>query len=198
MFGKFILNFQLSYLSFYLFIQFFKRAIIDEYMISHCHAFGDILFRRIGIFHFPLFVVDEFFVRYMIALIISQYHSFVSDLGIRIDGEQVEITLVLEHFSFTYGSDAFDNRILSADLRLFVQLLDDVGRAVFRTEVIGNDDHTIPIDRHPSLLYLLDQICPHGKMLESFLLDEVVYDSAFTGAKRSGDSDDDHLLVVRG
>lgn len=101
-------------------MQVFERSIVDKYVVGELDASGDILFGRISIIHFPLFIHDEFIVRDLIRFTSSEDHSLVSDLGIRIDGEEMEIPFALERFSFSYGSDAFDDSIFSTCLCLVI------------------------------------------------------------------------------
>jgi len=91
----------LSYNGLYLCIQLFNRSIIGEYMVSELHAFGDILFGGISIFHFSLFVANEFIVGYLISLASSEDYSFISYFRIRIDSEEIEILFSFEQLDFT-------------------------------------------------------------------------------------------------
>ncbi len=187
-----ILNFEFIYHGLYLYIQFFKRSIVRKYIVSELHAGRKILFGRICIYHLPLLVGDEFLERDFVRFASSQYHSFISDLRVRIDRKKQEMLFLLQRFDFAYRSQALDDSVLAVLFRLFIQLLYNIGRAECCTQIIGDDDHAIPIDGHASLLDFLDQKCADRIMFKSFFLDKVIDNGSFTCTKRSGYSDNFH------
>lgn len=177
-------------------IELFHAAIVGEGMISKLHAFGDILLGRIHILHLPLLIIDKLVIGDLVCFRASHCYSLISHFRVGVDSEQMEMFLTFERLDLSDRPDAFDDGILSALFGLLVQLLDDVCRPVFGAQIVGDRYHAVPIDRHPSPLDLLDQICPYRKMMESSLLDEIVNDGAFACTDRSGDAYDDHLMCA--
>ena len=169
-------------------VQILEGTAIVEAEVRLADADAEVLLVGVGVVHLALLVGDEGLVGDVVGLASAQHGALVAHLGVGIDGEEVEIRLSSQRRYLTRSANTLDDAVASRSRSLLVELLDNPRRRMLRPQVVTYQRHRVAIHFQPAPLNLLCDESPNRIMHKTFVLYQIVDNSAFACAQRSSDA----------
>ena len=162
----------------YLLVEQLDGAVVVETEVGPLNAPTEVLLVGVGVVHLTLFVGEEGFVADVVGLRATKHSPLVADLGVGIDGKEIEVGLAPQGIDLASGADALDDAVAARGLCLLVQLFYNPRGGVLGSEVVADQGHAVAIYLHAPPLDFFDKESPDREVYKAPILDKIIDDGA--------------------